>query len=154
MNSVTEGFGSMIILPRPALALFLPVLFLGAAGCGKSTLPKTYPVAGSVVYQGGQPMKGGFIQFNSDADPLLRVMGDIKPDGTFALRTVKENEQAAGAPRGEYQVVVTPPRPAYAPGDVAAAQKSVPPITLPRAYQIDRQETALKIELPEAPPNP
>lgn len=143
----------MVVLPRFAFGLLLMALLFGAAGCGNSSLPKTYPVSGSVVYQGGQPMKGGFIQFNSVADPLLRVMGDIQPDGSYSLRTVKENDQATGAPRGEYQVVVTPPRPAHAPGDVVSAQKNVPPITLSQTYQIDGQEIALKIELPEPPPS-
>src|SRR5271156_4407638 len=116
--------------------LLMLAVSLGAAGCGHGpALPKTYPAKGTVVYQGGQPMKGGSIQFNSDADPLLRVVGQIDVKGAFELHTIKD-AQAHGAPEGEYQVIVTPPRPDHAPGDAVAAQKSERPITLEQTYRV------------------
>ena len=95
-------------------------------------------------------MQGGSIQFNSDADPLLRVVGQIDVNGVFELHTIKDAE-ARGAPVGEYQVIVTPPRPAHARSDAVAAQKSERPITLERMYKVEAKENTFRIELPGPP---
>ena len=133
-------------------ALVLAAL-LGAAGCSGPGLPKTYSARGTVVYQGGQPMKGGTILFSSAGDPHLRVVAEVKDDGAFTLHTVKDNAQGAGAPAGEYQVTVQPPRPPHDPADLAAAKRPIPAVTLPDTYKIEPKENTLKIELPVPPPS-
>lgn len=127
-------------------------LLFGAAGCSPApTLPKSFPARGTVVYKGGQPVKGGTIEFKSDADPLLRVVGQIDDHGAFRLTTIKD-AQTDGAPEGEYTVIVTPPRPAHAPGDMAAAHRPITPIALEQTYKVEAKENTFKIELPMPPP--
>jgi hypothetical protein len=125
------------------------VFLLGVAvlvvGCNSSAgLPKTYPAGGSVVYKGGQPMKGGSIQFSSLANAELRIIGPIGDDGTFKLETVRDRARADGAPEGEYQVMVIPP--------LQGDHKGSPPIILPRPYKVEPKENQFKIELPIPPP--
>lgn len=136
--------------PSWSILILAPVL--GTAGCSNApALPKGYPAKGTVVYQGGQPMKGGAILFNNAGDPLLRVLGEIDENGAFKLRTIKDAE-ADGAPEGEYQVVVHLPRPVHAPGDVLAAHKGADPITLEETYKVEAKENTFKIVLPIGPP--
>jgi hypothetical protein len=127
------------------VVLALLILF----GCKPAppTLAETYPVSGSVT-QNGQPMQGGSIQFHSTADPMLRVLGEIKEDGTFTLNTVKDNAMGRGAPEGEYQVIVQPPLSKEVGGGVDFAHKGVPPITFPKSYRVEAKENTFKIELP------
>jgi hypothetical protein len=122
------------------------LLTLVVAGCGSPgpTLPQTYPAGGSVVYKGGTPMRGGSIQLTTSADPLLRILGEIQPDGTFTLNTLKDKAKAAGAPEGEYQVIVLPP--------LQGEHRGVPPINLPRPYKVEPRENRFKIELNVPPP--
>ncbi len=126
-------------------------MLVPAAGCGGPALPRTYPVSGTVVYKNGQPMKGGSVQFETTADPLLRVVGDIGDDGTFRLRTLKDNARADGAPEGEYRVFVQPPLVNDPRGGLKVAHKGVPAIVLPQTYRVEAKENTLKIELPAAP---
>jgi hypothetical protein len=127
-------------------------LSLGAAGCSRGpALPKGYPATGTVVYQGGQPMKGGTIQFNNATDPLLRVVGQVDGNGAFRLRTIKDAE-GDGAPEGEYEVVIHPLPPAHKPGDKVAAHKMPDRITLEETYNVEAKENTFKIVLPVASP--
>jgi hypothetical protein len=118
--------------------IFLPI---GVVGCGPA-LPKTYPASGSVVYQGGKPIKGGgSIQFLTTDDPTLRIFGEIKPNGSFVLRTVKDNEQAPGAPPGEYEVTIQPP-----------PNVAVEPIVVTQKQKIHAGENQMRIEISQPPP--
>jgi hypothetical protein len=120
-------------------------MVLPACGCNSSVgLPKTYPAAGSVVYKDGTPMKGGSVQFTSNADPLLRVVGEIQPDGTFRLETIKDKARATGAPEGEYRVSVQPP--------LQGEHRGVPPVALPKPYKVEPHDNQFKIELSTPPP--
>jgi hypothetical protein len=115
------------------------VLGLCAAGCIKgSSLPKTYPVTGSVVYKGGRPVAGGAIQFTS-SDPSYSVTGDINDDGTFRLQTFKDNDKASGAPEGEYKVIVQPP--------IGTDQRGVAAIPLPKPYKVEAKDNQFVIEV-------
>lgn len=117
----------------------------GAVGCGHApALPKGYPAEGTVAYQGGVPLKGGMIEFKSDADPLLRVVGQVDERGEFKLRTIKDAE-ADGAPPGEYQVVVTPER---AGGRGLASQKGPTSIVLEKKVTVEEKANRFRIELP------
>jgi hypothetical protein len=130
-------------MPGWRLILFstLSLLPMGLVGCGPA-LPKTYPASGSVVYQSGKPIKGGgSIQFLSADDPTLRIYGEIKPNGSFVLRTVKDNEQAPGAPQGEFAVTIQPR------GDAA-------PIAATQKQKIQAGENQMKIEVPLPLPPP
>jgi hypothetical protein len=135
----------------------LTLLLVLAAGCASGPpLPKTYPASGKVVYKGGQPMTGGSIQFNSTnstSDQLLQVIGEIQVDGTFRLRTLKDNARADGAPQGDFQVVVLPPMVSEPPGGGAPRGHRAPqPIPLPKVLKVEARENSFAIELPAAPP--
>jgi hypothetical protein len=135
-------FSALILLP------------IGLVSCGWSALPKTYPASGSVVYQGGKPIRGGgSIQFVSADDPALRIVGDIRPNGSFVLRTVKDSEQSPGAPVGEYDVTIHPAPAAGVRGAEAGGQRAVEPIAATRKQKIHAGENQMKIEIPLPPPS-
>jgi hypothetical protein len=118
-------------------------LLLCAVGCQKTTLPKTYPAAGSVKFKDGRPLTGGIVQFQS-ADRSLTVSGTIGADGTFSLQTLKETTQVPGAPEGSYTVTVLPP---------VASDRRLPfqPVTLPQPYKVEagpKNEFAIEIDTP------
>jgi hypothetical protein len=137
-----------------AMVRLIPgVLLVFAVGCGGAGLPRTYPAGGVVVYKGGQPLKGGSIQFESADDPLLRVIGTIEPDGHFTLTTIKDAAKAEGAPAGDYKVIVQPPSASDPRGDAPAGHKGVAPITLPKTYRVEANDNnTLRIELPLTAP--
>jgi hypothetical protein len=121
-------------------------LILLAAGCHAS-VPRTYPAKGSVRYRGGQPMKGGSVQFNSLTDPALRVVGRLRDDGTFTLETSRDGDKRAGAPAGEYEVTVFPP--------LSGEHKGAAPIVLPTLYRVEaegKNEFAIELNEPAPPP--
>jgi hypothetical protein len=135
------------------LRICVGCVLLFAAGCaGGAALPKTYPAVGTVVYKGGQPMTGGTVQFNSDTDPLLRVVGTIEKDGQFKLATTRDDAKADGAPEGVYRVFVIPPAVSDARDKVPEGHKGALPIVLPDPYRIGPRENTIKIELPTGPP--
>jgi hypothetical protein len=127
-------------------------LLFTASCTGGVVLPTTYPATGTVVYKGGQPMTSGSVQFNSDSDPLLRVMGTIEKDGQFKLTTVKDNAKADGAPEGVYRVFVLLAPVSDARDKVPEGHKGMLPIVLPDPFKLGPQENTIKIELPTGPP--
>ncbi len=131
-------------MSRFIVGVVIALLFL-AGGC-RSSLPKTYPVTGSVHYKGGRPMKGGSVQFTSLTDPGLRVVGRLGNDGTFTLETIKDADKSPGAPAGEYEVTVLPP--------LSSEHKGSAPIVLPTRYRVEaegKNEFAIELNEP-APP--
>jgi hypothetical protein len=66
------------------------------AGCGESG-PETYPVTGTVMYQ-GQPLTAGSIMFFADEGPPSSP-GKIGPEGGYSLRAVA----------GRHRVQIVPP---------------------------------------------
>jgi len=109
--------------------------FLAAAlllGCGDSgpTPPKTYPVKGRVVYTDGTPMSGGSVAFTLDRDPDLSAIGDIGPNGEFALRTIVGNKRLTGSVAGTFEVTIKPPsgpEKSVNPGETLAEPVEVKP---------------------------
>jgi hypothetical protein len=87
------------LLTLAALAL------LALTGCGA---PKTYPVQGKVVFDGGnlQQLAGGSVELVHNSDRSVRAYGTIQPDGTFVLQTLYQGEQLPGALEGTYQARV------------------------------------------------
>src|SRR5580658_3969893 len=127
---------------------------IGLAGCGNSALPRTHPASGMVVYPDGKPIKGGgSIQFVSADDPTLRISGEIKPNGSFVLRTVRDNEQAPGAPLGEFEVTIQPKLAVDPRGVELGAHRVAEPIVLERKQKIHAGENQMKIEIPMPPPS-
>jgi hypothetical protein len=146
---VDQGAESMNGRFRSALHGLVATAVVIAAGCNSSPpLPKTYPATGTVVYLGEQPMKGGSIHFSLADEPLMRVLSEIGADGTFTLRTVKDNSSAAGAPEGEYVVTIQPPAVDDSRGGVQGAHKGVPSIALTKKYKVEAKENTFKIVLP------
>jgi hypothetical protein len=72
------------------------------AGCGQSG-PRTYPVTGTVMYQ-GSPVEGAMVSF-SPVDPEGHAaFGTTDAQGRYALTSFQQND---GAVVGEYKVRVT-----------------------------------------------
>ena len=85
----------------------LSLIFL--VGCrDKPTLPTTHPVHGKVVWKDGTPLKGGAIQFQSEADPSVSASGVIEDDGSFTLSSFKAGIRAAGAVAGPNRILIIP----------------------------------------------
>jgi hypothetical protein len=88
-------------------ALLAGLTLLAASGCQKAaTLPEIYPVRGKVVFEGGQPLPGGIVTFQSQNEPAVSTSGVIGPDGTFLLHSFKAGIRAPGAVAGPHRVVV------------------------------------------------
>ena len=92
-----------ISLPR-SFAVAAPLLLLGG-GCGPSDgvqSAETVPVKGKVTYQ-GKPLSKGVVTFEP-AHHRRVATGDIGPDGTFELTTLKKGD---GAAPGKHRVSVS-----------------------------------------------
>jgi hypothetical protein len=89
----------MMRLPVLIRAIFLPGLFITAAGCGR-----TVPVEGTVTLD-GKPIDYGTITFI----PFERGKPAVSPviDGKFKLNT---HGKEAGAMRGKFKVVISKPQ--------------------------------------------
>jgi hypothetical protein len=128
---------------RPLLApgwfLLGGVLALAPGGCTGGSLPKTYPVTGTVVFKGGGPLAKASILFTPVGDTSFSVSGDVGDNGSFTLSTVKGAEKVTGAPEGEYRVSIQLP--------IRADQRPVPPIVLPRTYRVEPKENVFPIEV-------
>ena len=75
-------------------------LSIGTIGC--SGQPRAYPSAGQVVYDDGEPLRGGRIEVRSLEHPLV-ARGSIGRDGNFVLTTYKAND---GAIAGKHEVLI------------------------------------------------
>ncbi|WP_231742035.1 hypothetical protein [Stieleria varia] len=81
----------------------ISVALIATIGCGSSR-PATYPVQGVVQFPDGKVLRGGNIEFESQAlDPPIVARGAIGPDGTFVLGTYEVDD---GAVTGQHKVVV------------------------------------------------
>ena len=124
------------------LAILLLVLTpLAGCGSGKGGLPKTYPVKGTVSDAKGNPLKGGALRFEPSPSGDVALVATIK-DGTFAARTIRDNETADGLPAGEYKVTIE---------QLIPEGSRVPPpaVTLQTPYKIEAKDNDLKIQLPK-----
>ncbi len=97
-------------------------------GCGSGGALPTYPAGGKVVFTGGKPLEGGWVELKSASKEQAAVArGQIQPDGSFQLSTFSRND---GAIEGEHLILIVPPRPQ---GDIE--QGSVPIAIDPRFLQ-------------------
>ncbi len=114
-----------------------------AAGCGKSDgqMPTTYPVTGTVAFQDGEPLRGGFIVFRAASEEGLSISGVVGEDGSFTLQTLKGKEKASGAPEGSYKV-------SYLPHQGEDQRMLMPPVELPQSFQVEPKENHIEIKVP------
>lgn len=76
-------------------------------GCGKQGSIKTYPVSGTVTYNGKPVDQANVVYVPANPDSP-RVSGTTDADGKFAVTTfVSSSEILRGAPANEYKVLVT-----------------------------------------------
>jgi hypothetical protein len=116
---------------RWTMGTMAAIALTGIVGCG-SGIPKTYPAQGKVVFKGGKPVTDGRIQFQSEADPPIKALGDIDKDGSFSLTTYVGGKNVRGAPAGAYRVVVELERPTEV-------------VALPSAYTVEPRENDFTI---------
>jgi hypothetical protein len=101
--------------------LAVVVLAVGLSSCGGGG-PDLFPVRGTVLFD-GQPADGASVAFQPVGGGPT-PSGIAGPDGTFTLHT---HPHGAGAPAGEYTVVVT-----WYPPDARSQDK--PKNKLPAKY--------------------
>jgi hypothetical protein len=97
------------LVPRPS---WVVLLLAGVVGCGSKEewMPvvkdPAYPVTGKVLLPGGKPLPGGRIEFIPIKEPGLTAVSEIRPDGSFAL---KSREPGDGAVPGDYKIRILIP---------------------------------------------
>jgi hypothetical protein len=114
------------------------------AGCSQPPAgdapPETFPVTGEVIGRAGTPLPAGTVAFRPAGKGGADASGDIRPDGTFALRTFHDGNPVPGAAPGEYQVTVTPPQ---------GPDQKDESFRLPTALKVERRENQFRIEQPK-----
>lgn len=89
---------------------FLLIFVCGAmalAGCGKQGSIKTYPIKGTVTYN-GKALDGASVVYVPRNPDAPRTSGTTDAEGKFTLSTfVGASEILPGAPADEYKVLVT-----------------------------------------------
>ena len=73
-------------------------------GCNDGRIP-TYPVVGTVLFENGDPVRFGVIEFLPVGD-VPSARGKIDPEGSFSLTTFEGDD---GAAAGKYRVIVIQP---------------------------------------------
>ena len=137
------------------------IVLFAAAGCSKkSTLPKTFPVHGKVVFQDGQPVTAGIVRFLPRIDfatvnDVFSAVGNIQPDGTFTLSTFKPDVKAAGAVVGEHHVVVEPEsaappvsQPSSQPLAASSSSAMFPRVEYPDLYTVKPGDNEFTLKVP------
>jgi hypothetical protein len=102
-------------------------------------LPKTYPVKGKVTRQSGEVIVKGAVQFRPLGNTSVSAIGEIQPDGSYALQTIVGNEIIAGAVVGEHEVTVIP----QIEGNHARDA-----ILMPKPYSVGPQENDIPLTIP------
>ncbi len=126
-----------------ALRFPLAFLLVGCAlGCGKTQKREPvalYPVTGQVL-KNGKAVTAGYLRFLPEKDQaVVIVISEVKSDGTFELKTLREDKKRElGAPQGSYFVFYHPP---------GTDQKSVEPIKLTKMYKVMPQTNTFTIDI-------
>jgi hypothetical protein len=110
-------------------------------GCKSEKIegPTTYPATGTVVDAAGDPLFGGFIEFQSTTDQNMMAVGDIQPDGNFTLTTYVNGVATLGAVPGDHRVTVHPPE---------IDHGGAPPVPLRKLHQVEAKENVFSVKLP------
>ncbi len=90
--------------PGQSSDLFLlAVLVIGLSGCGgPSGLPNMVPIRGTVSFR-GELLKEGTGLYVPKGQGGRQARGDIQPDGSFRLTTLRKKD---GAQKGAYNIIV------------------------------------------------
>jgi hypothetical protein len=119
-------------------------LLAAFSGCERG--PQTFPVHGKVVWNGGQPWKGGTVQFTAVTDPQQVATGEIAADGTFSLSTHFVSGANArtkpGATAGEHHVYLDEPAPQVDTDGVVI----IKPIVVEKTYRVEPKDNEFTIE--------
>jgi hypothetical protein len=95
------------------VAAWLPLLMvIGLGGCsGTSAIePQAlYVTKGKVELADGKPLSSGKIEFVPLQAKVAETIGDINPDGSFAIKT-HDLDQGEGASAGDYKIRIRPGR--------------------------------------------
>ena len=124
------------------LRILCVIALLAAGGCAKSGTPPptTYAVRGKVVHKSGQPFtEGGAIQFKSTVEPSRVVVSEIKPDGSFTISMVHEDQVLPGTIDGPYRVMVIQSNPANPQNERVYDLKTI--------YTVEPKENELTVKL-------
>ena len=107
------------------------VLALMSVGCGGGL--QTVPVRGKVTFGDGGPLKGGRVEFRSEAEATknLNARGEVDADGDFKLTTFVDGKELDGAVVGPHKVTVFPPD--YT--QPASLDSQPPPSPVPQRYR-------------------
>lgn len=134
------------------------ILVLGLSGCGGGTSaiePKSlYITRGKVELADGTPLTSGTIEFLPLKASVAETHGEIRKDGTFAVKT-NDLDQAEGAAPGEYKIRILPGQ-GSGPGRRGGARR-VDRARLPFNPKYLNEETSeltasIKAETNELPP--
>ena len=93
--------GVPLLRLSPLRLLATAFVCLALLGCSNKKFD-THPVAGTVKFEDGSPVKFGRVEFFSK-EQQVSARGSIKPDGTFAMGTEEEDD---GAVAGKHQVLI------------------------------------------------
>lgn len=127
-----------LLLSAGPVLLALAALAL-APGCDSG--PKTHPVKGKVVFEGGdvKRLAEGTVVFRSVSQPDLFAYGEIQEDGSFTMATKQTGvKEKPGAVEGEHQVKINLPE-----GD---PEEGVRPI-IARQF-LDFETSKLRVKVP------
>lgn len=87
-------------------SFYLLCATIAAAGCKQEPGLKTYPVKGSVTYN-GKPVAGATVSYINDESSAPRCSSVTDSDGRFSLSTfLSAKEVLPGAPSGSYKIVI------------------------------------------------
>jgi len=84
-------------------ALFGLLVVVAFAGCGSSSNPATYPVTGTVTFE-GKPLAGANVGFSATDENTRGAIGVTDSEGKYSLTTF---EQGDGAMAGTFKVTVS-----------------------------------------------
>lgn len=132
----------MTITPHRTLIQLFAIALMAVSGCNSAPTtppPATHAVTGKVVQKDGQPYTaGGAIQFKSTVDTSRIATGEIKPDGSFSISLVHENNLLSGMAEGPHRVTVIGP---------SGADQVVPIYELKTIYTVEPKDNVLTIKL-------
>jgi hypothetical protein len=102
MTNMLRGVAIQATIDGSCVLVAAAVALTCLTGCGESGLPNMVPIRGTVTYQ-GRPLQEGTVLYVPKASDGRQARGDIQPDGSFRLTTLRKYD---GAQHGDYAIVV------------------------------------------------
>jgi hypothetical protein len=122
----------------------LCLALLATSGCADANKP--FPVNGTILFEDGNPARELVHYLVAFESPQLHksAVGIVGEDGTFHLKTFKEND---GAIPGSYRVILTPPLPPEMQTDRRRPKtKGLPSLIDPRYEKSDTTDLTSTVE--------